>query len=149
MSEIATGTNAAEEAVWAVLMDLSTGRIEHAIRQFSDEFRFQDHAIGVEFKDKEQLGQFFQKARELYSDPVRQTDTIAVSSETVILQWTLQATITEPYYGGFERKVRATVHGASVVRTQNKKIVDWADYYDWLTSRRTNLAAYFTEWVEL
>ena len=26
---------------------------------------------------------------------------------------------------------------------------DWADYYDGLTSRRTAVAAHFTEWLEL
>jgi hypothetical protein len=39
--------------------------------------------------------------------------------------------------------------GASIVRTENGKITDWADYYDRLSSRRTVLAAHFEEWVEL
>jgi len=30
-----------------------------------------------------------------------------------------------------------SAHGASIVRTDNGKITDWADYYDGLTSRRT------------
>jgi hypothetical protein len=42
-----------------------------------------------------------------------------------------------------------SVNGASIVRTENGKITDWADYYDGLTSRRTALAAHFKEWVEL
>jgi hypothetical protein len=30
----------------------------------------------------------------------------------------------------------------------SRRISDWADYYDGLTSRRTRLADYFTEWIE-
>jgi hypothetical protein len=67
----------------------------------------------------------------------------------MIMEWTLQTMVTEPFYGGLSRKVQVTVHGASIVRTENGKITDWADYYDGLTSRRTALAAHFKEWVEL
>jgi hypothetical protein len=66
----------------------------------------------------------------------------------VIIEWTLQATLTEPFYGGLSQKVRVSVQGASIVRTSNGKITDWADYYDGLASRRAALASYFTEWVE-
>jgi hypothetical protein len=34
------------------------------------------------------------------------------------------------------------------LRTENGKVTDWADYYDGLTSRRTALAAHFTEWID-
>ena len=37
----------------------------------------------------------------------------------------------------------------SIGRTENGKITEWFGYYDGLTSRRTALASYFTEWVEL
>jgi hypothetical protein len=37
----------------------------------------------------------------------------------------------------------------SVVRTNNGLITDWSEYYDGLTFRRTSLASYFTEWVEI
>ena len=66
----------------------------------------------------------------------------------MITEWTLQATLTEPFYGGLTRKVRVSVQGASIVRTHNGEITDWSDYYDGLASRRTALASYFTEWVE-
>ena len=77
------------------------------------------------------------------------TDTIFVSEDHVITEWTLQATLTEPFYGQLTRKVRVSLRGVSIVRTENGKITDWSDYYDGLTSRRTALASYFTEWVEL
>jgi ketosteroid isomerase-like protein len=103
----------------------------------------------TEFKDKERLREFFQKTRELYPDSFLQTDSIFVSGDHVITEWTLQATFTEPFYGGLSPKVRVSLHGTSIVRTDNGKITDWADYYDGLTSRRLALASYFTEWVEL
>jgi hypothetical protein len=57
--------------------------------------------------------------------------------------------LTVPFYGPDPRKVPVSLHGASIVRIDDGKITDWSDYYDGLTSRRTALASYFTEWVEL
>jgi hypothetical protein len=71
-----------------------------------------------------------------------------LSGDHVITEWTLQAMLTEPPYGGLARKVRVSLQGVSIVRADNGKITDWSDYYDGLTSRRTALASYFTEWVE-
>jgi hypothetical protein len=149
MTALAIGMNATEEAISAVMADLSDGKIDEAIGYFSNEFRYRDYGIGLEFKDKRWLGEFFKKVRELYSDSDRKTETILVSGETVVMQWTLQATVMERFYGEFKRNVRVSVSGASIVRTQNQKITDWADYYDGLTSRRRDLALYFTEWVDL
>jgi len=109
----------------------------------------EDHGIGLEFNDKEQLAEFFYKARELYPDSFLQTDTIFVSGNRVITEWTLQFTLTEPFYGGLKRTVKVSVHGASIVRIEHGKIAVWADYYDGLTSRRTALGSHFTEWIEL
>jgi hypothetical protein len=66
-----------------------------------------------------------------------------VSGEHVITEWTLKTTMTVPFYGGLSRKVPVSLHGASIVRIDNGKIIDRS------TSRRTALAAYFTEWVGL
>jgi hypothetical protein len=38
---------------------------------------------------------------------------------------------------------------ASVVRFENGKITQWSDYYDGLQSRRSAVAAFFTDWIEL
>ena len=54
-----------------------------------------------------------------------------------------------PFYGGFTWRFPVSLHGASIVRIENGRITDWTDYYDGLTSRRTALASYFTEWIEL
>lgn len=149
MSEILIGKAASEGLVLTVLTDLKNGKIDEAIAGFAEEFRFKDQGIGLEFKDKERLAEFFHKTRELYPDSVLLTDTIFVGEDHVITEWTLQATLTEPFYGQLTRKVRVSLRGVSIVRTENGKITDWSDYYDGLTSRRTALASYFTEWVEL
>jgi len=144
MSEISIGVAALEGMVLTVLTHLNNGEIDDAITRFAEEFRFKDHGIGLEFKDKERLREFFQKIRELL-----QTDTILVSGDHVIIEWTLQTTLMEPFYGALSRKVRILLPGASLVRTDKGMITDWSDYYDGLVSRRTALASYFTEWVEL
>ena len=141
---------AASEAVGlTVLSHLDNGQIEEAVAGFAEEFRFEDHGMGLEFKDKKRLAEFFYRTRELYPDSFLQTDTIFVSGNRVITEWTLRFTLTEPFYGGLKRTVKVSVQGVSIVRVENRNIAEWADYYDGLTSRRTALAAHFEEWVEL
>ena len=149
MSEIAIGMEASEKVVLSVLAHLKDGQIDDAINRFAEEFTFKDHGIELEFKNGKRLAEFFQKTRELYPDSSLQTDTILVSGNHVIVEWTLHVTLTEPFYAKLSRKVPITVHGTSIVRTENGKITGWSDYYDGLTSRRIALASYFTEWVEL
>ena len=146
MGEI--GMVAAEEVVLSVMTHLKNGNIEDALAGFAEEFQFKDHGIGLEFTEKERLAEFLHKTRELYPDSFLQTDTIFVSGDDVITEWTLQATWPEPFYGQLSREVRVSLRGASIVRTDKGMITDWSDYYDGLMSRRTALASYFTEWVE-
>jgi hypothetical protein len=77
-----------------------------------------------------------------------QADQTFVSGEHVITQWTLQVTVSEPFYAGFTRRIPVSIAGVSIVRIDDGKIADWADYYDGLTARRAALAEYFTEWIE-
>ena len=147
--ETLIATAASEGIVLTVLSHLENGKIEEALAGFAQEFRFKDQGIGLEFKDKQRLAEFLYKIRELYPDSFLQTDAIFHSGNRVITEWTLQFTLTEPFCGGLKRTVKVSVHGASILRIENGKITDWADYYDGLTSRRTALASHFTEWVEL
>ena len=149
MGEMTIQLAAPEELVLNVLMDLNKGQISEVTTRFASKFRFKDHGIGLEFTDRERLGEFFRKTREFYPDTVLHTDTILVSGDHVITEWTLQYVLTEPFYGGLHRKIQVLVHGASIVRTDNGKVTDWSDYYDGRTSRRAALASYFTEWLEL
>ena len=148
MSEVSIQMLSPQRVVSAVLRQLNQGRIEDAVACFTRDFRYKDHGIGLEFRDKERLTEFFRKARELYPDYFLQADQTFVSGEHVITQWTLQVTITEPFYAGLTRRTPISITGVSITRTDNGKITDWADYYDGLTSRRTALAAHFTEWIE-
>jgi hypothetical protein len=67
----------------------------------------------------------------------------------VVSEWTIRASVTEPFYGALSRKVQLLLHGVSVVRARNGEIAEWSDYYDGLTSRRTALGAHFKDWGEL
>ena len=148
MSEVSVQTLSPERVISSVLRHLNQGQIEAATASFATEFRFKDHGIGLEFSVKQRLTEFFQKTRELYPDYSLQTDQLFVSGDHVITQWTLKATITEPFYGGLSRKLPLSLPGVSIVHIDNGEIADWADYYDGLTSRRTALAAHFTDWIE-
>ena len=149
MSESAFETATSEQVVLPVLTRLDNGNIDDAIARFAEEFTFKDRGIGLEFKDKGRLTEFFQKTREYYPDFSLQVDSILVSVDQAVSEWTLHTSVTEPFYGALSRKVQILLHGVSVVRTKNGEITEWSDYYDGLTSRRTALAAYFTDWGEL
>jgi len=148
MTEIVIGKRALGSEVLTALTHLKNGKIGEAIDCFAEDFRFKDHGIGLEFSEKERLAKFFKKARRLYPDSSLQTEAIFVSGDHVIIRWSLHVTLTEPFYGRLSRKVPVELQGVSIVRTDNGKIIDWADYYDGLACRRTALASYFTEWVE-
>jgi steroid delta-isomerase-like uncharacterized protein len=146
---MSTEMTAAEEVVLTTLASLNDGKIAEAVANFAEDFTFNDRGIGLDFQDQERLAEFFRKMRELYQDTVVQTDRISVKGDRVIVEWTLHATLTEPFFGGLTRRVPISLQGVSVVQTHNGRIAVWADYYDGLASRRTALASYFTEWIEL
>ena len=148
MSEVSIQTLSPQRVVSASLRQLNQEQIEDAVACFTTDFQYKDHGIGLEFRDKERLTEFFRKTRELYPDYFLQVDQTFASGEHVITQWTLQVTIAEPFYAGLTRRIPISTAGVSIVRTDNGKIADWADYYDGLTARRTALGAHFTEWVE-
>ena len=149
MTEIADEKAASEQVVLSVLTRLHHGNIDDAIARFAEEFAFKDRGIGLEFKDKGRLTEFFQKTREYFPDSSVQVDSILVSFDHVVSEWTLRTSVNEPFYGALSRRVQILLHGVSVVRTRDGEIAEWSDYYDGLTSRRTALAAHFTDWGEL
>ncbi len=148
MSELGIATAAPDKIVLAVISDFNEGNIEDAVAFFADQFSFKDHGIRLEFNTKDRLAEFFRKTHELYPDSLLQTERIFVSGSNAVTEWTLQATFIEPAFGNCRWKVPISLHGASVVRTENGRITSWSDYYDGLISRRSALASYFTEWVE-
>jgi hypothetical protein len=136
-------------ALQTVLWAVRQGQIDDAVDQFSDQFTFNDYGLGLEFTDKGRLTDFFAKMRELYPDSLVLTDTMFRNGDHEITEWTLRATLTEPFLNGLQHRVPITLRGASIVRIEGGKITHWSDYYDGLRSRRTALTAFFTEWVEL
>jgi hypothetical protein len=148
MSQLSSQMAVSEEVMMTAVTDLKNGKIQDAIARFADKFRFKDYGLGLKSKDIEQLGEFFQKTRELYPDSVLLTETIFLSGDHVITEWTLQGILAESFYG-LTRRVPISLHGAHIVRTENGLITHWVDYYDGLTAWRTALASYFTEWNEL
>jgi hypothetical protein len=149
MSEIAMEIAAPEQLVLPVLTHLNHGNIGDAIARFAEDFTFKDRGIGLEFKDKGRLTEFFQKTREYFPDSSLQVESILVGLDHVVSEWTIRASVTEPFYGALSRKVRILLHGVSVVRARNGEIAEWSDDYDGLASRRTALGAHFKDWGEL
>jgi hypothetical protein len=131
----------------SALAALSEGRISDAVAQFSDRFKFNDHGVALEFTDKPRLTEFFEKASELFPDTTLEIVSLFESDEHAIAEWKLAATQTLPY-GSISYRVPISVHGATIVDVENGRIVQWSDYYDESTARRTSLAALFTDWVE-
>jgi limonene-1,2-epoxide hydrolase len=146
MNDTQSAVAGCESMVLTVLTHLKNGEIRKAVDGFADAFTYKDRGIGLEFKDKERLGEFFQKARELYPESVLLTETIFVSGDHVITEWTLRTSISEACFGARSRKVQVTIHGVSVVGAENGKITRWSDYYDGLSARRSALGAYFEDW---
>ena len=71
MSEIQMEIAAQGEVVCTVLMHLKNGKTSDATGCFAEKFEFKDRGIGLEFKNRERLEEFFQKTRELYPDSSR------------------------------------------------------------------------------
>src|SRR5258705_8120904 len=115
MSEVSIQMLSPQRVVSAVLRQLNQEQIEDAVACFTTDFQYKDHGIGLKFRDKERLTEFFRKTREFYPDYSLQAAQRFVSGEHVITQWTLQATITEPFYGGLTRRIPISISGVSIV----------------------------------
>lgn len=147
--EATVGVKHAESLVRKVQTAMREGKVDRAVNQFGEQFAFNDYGIGLAFRDKWRLAEFFRKTRELYPDSSLLTNTIFVCGDDVISEWTLRVRLTEPFFGGSSRRVAISLPGVSVVRIENGDITRWSEYYDGRTSRRTALASYFTDWVEI
>jgi hypothetical protein len=134
--------------VLSTLTHLKDGKIEDAVAEFAETFSFNDRGLGLEFTDRERLREFFQKKREFYPGSSFQTNKLLVVEDHVIAEWLLEYTVKEPFYGDVLRDVAVSLQGVSVIRSRMGKIIEWSDYYDGLSSRRTALTSYFTDWTE-
>src|ERR1700739_1735342 len=80
------------------------GNLVELIGQFNDQFTFTDHALELEFKDKERLTEFFAKLREHFPDSERRDNTVLSSADRVISEWTFTATKAEPFWMGVRER---------------------------------------------
>ena len=142
-----TIANTPQQILQSALEGLSQGRFSEVVRRFDDCFRYNDHALALEFTDKLRLTEFFEKSRELFPDTTLEVVSLFEDRDHAIAEWKLAATQTVPY-GSISWRSRISLLGVTNVRVENGRIAEWSDYYDGLTSRRTALAAHFTEWIE-
>jgi steroid delta-isomerase-like uncharacterized protein len=146
--EDSTSLNAPRSILQSALAALSEGRISEVVAQFDDRFKFNDHALTLEFTEKTRLTEFLDKSRELFPDTALEVVSVMESGDHAIAEWRLTATQTVPFFGSTSYRLPISVHGSTIVRVEHGKIVEWSDYYNQSSSRRMNLAAFFTEWIE-
>ena len=142
------GVSAPKRILQSVLVALNEGKISEAVNQFDDHFTFIDHALDLEFTDKESLIEFFQKSRELFPDTAVEVDSTFQCGDHAVAEWRLTATQTVPYYGSTHFRISIPLRGTSIVRIEDGRISHWSDYYDPSRSWRFSLAALFREWTE-
>jgi steroid delta-isomerase-like uncharacterized protein len=140
--------NAPLQIVQSALDALSEGRISEVMAKFADRLQFNDHALALEFTEKARLTEFFEKSRELFPDSALEVSAVMESGDHAIAEWRLTATQTVPFLGSTSYRLQISVFGATIIRVEQGRIVEWSDYYDQSSSRRMNLAGHFTEWIE-
>jgi hypothetical protein len=148
---VLAGVRSPKRILLSVVAALSGGKISEAVGAFGDQFTFTDNALGLGFRDKTCLTEFFQKSRELFPDTESVVTSMFESGDHVIAQWKLTAVEVVPYLGLGSTNFRRpfSFPGVSVVEIKHARIVNWSDYYDLPGSRRMGLGAFFEEWIEL
>jgi hypothetical protein len=90
--------------------------------------------------------EFFEKSRELFPDTALEIVSLFEDGDHAIAQWKLSATQTVPY-SSTSYRFPIFLFGATIVRVEKGKIVQWSDYHDHSSSRRMSLPAFFTEGI--
>ena len=142
---MANGPGAKLDSMLAALGD---GKISEFVQRFDDEFKYIDHALNLEFKEKGRLIEFLKKSRERFPDTKVEVVSTFESGSSAIAEWRVTATEKAPY-GSMQVRLPVSFSGVSIAQFRNEKIVHWTDYYDQAKSRRVAVAAYFTDWIEL
>jgi hypothetical protein len=144
---LVTAQRARIEILKSMLTFLSEGEVADFVDKFDADFTFADHALDLQFGEKDRLAEFLQKSRELFPDAVIEGVSAFESGDTVMAEWRLTATETASF-GSTILRLPISLSGVTIVQFRKNKITHWSDYYDQLKSRRIGLAAAFTEWVE-
>ncbi|HYZ72831.1 MAG TPA: nuclear transport factor 2 family protein [Chthoniobacterales bacterium] len=156
MHQIKTGdgrlelSDGGKNRIWqTALRALAEGDIDEAVGQFAEQFTFTDHALGLEFKEKDQLHKYFAKAREMFPKSERTDQTIFNNRDVIISEWRLKDIESQPFLYGRFLEINIEAQGLSVVRVSDGRIVEWSEYYDQIGSRRYRLAGQFSDWREV
>ena len=145
---VSTEAEIATDILKSVFAALNQKDIFRAVGHFADDFTYRDHALDLEFADKARLIEFFQKSRDLVPDSVAELVSTFGCGDCAFAEWKLTATQIVPF-GSRSYRSRIVLSGSTIVKIRSESIAHWADYYDHLTSRRTDLASHFKDWVEL
>ena len=132
------------QSVFTALNQRNTSK---AVNQFAEDFAFNDCALKLEFKDKGRLTEFFNKAREFFPDTKVQVVSVFECGDYATAEWKLTGTQPEQF-GTMSYRFPVAVHGSTVAETRSGRIIRWSDYYDYVSSRRMRLGAFFEEWIE-
>jgi steroid delta-isomerase-like uncharacterized protein len=143
-----TPLSAPRSILQSALTALSERRISGVVAQFDDRFKFNDHALKLEFTEKTRLTEFLEKSRELFPDAALEVVSLLESGDRAIAEWKLTATETVPFFGSTSYRLPISVRGSTIIRIEHQRIVEWSDYYDQSSSRRMSLGAFFTDWIE-
>jgi ketosteroid isomerase-like protein len=133
-----TWVNAPRLTLGSVFVHLAAGRVSEVVAQFADRFRFNDHALALEFTTKARLTEFLERSRQLFPDTALEVVSILESGDHAFARWRLTATNSVPS-GSMRYRFPIDLPGATIVRVENGRIVEWADYYDQASSARVNV----------
>lgn len=150
MNRTITSNSPPAISAWQTVLNAwAASDIDEVVNQFADEFRFTDHALGLEFKEKDRMHKFLVKSRDFFSDSERKDHTLLSDEETIVSEWQLTGTQDEPFLTGRFLKIRIRSQGVSVVRVKDGRIVEWSEYYDQIKCRRQRLGSWFADWPEI
>ena len=114
------------QIVSSVVARLNQGNVADAVDHFGEQFKFSDHALGLEFNDKARLEEFFHKTHELFPDARLDVTAIFESGNHVVAEWTFTATHVEffwPGARGASAKIPAGRFHSGINRRTNQRMV--------------------------
>jgi hypothetical protein len=141
------GVSTPADILESILGALNQGKVSDVADHFDDHFTFKDHALDIEFTDKERLIEFFHKSREFFPDSAVEVDSTFACGDQAIAVWKLTATQPESF-GSQHYRFPIVVEGSTIISVKNGRVIRWSDYYDQMTSHRVVLASFFKEWIE-
>jgi ketosteroid isomerase-like protein len=141
-----TTARSPQQILQSALTALREGNVSEVLELFADHFTFNDHLLTLQFTDKRHLREFFEKSRELFPDTALEIVSLFGEADHAVAQWKLAATQIVPC-GASSYQFPVSLFGATIVRVEKERIVQWTDYHDQGSSRRMSLAAFFTKGI--